>query len=239
MYEFITSFFNSRFCMVKELLLLILLAFFLLPMANAEGAEDPNAKEDYTTITYIHWTDMFDNSYSSTQAEIVMLGDSITHGVNWNELMDKNVIVNRGIGGDITKGFLNRMENIIEINPKKVFLMGGLNDINRNIPISKIYRNYINIIEKLKENHITPLIQSTLYTAKSKANTREVYLNKKIKILNEKLQNYAAEKNIEFIDLNKHLSENETLKNKYTLDGYHLNAQGYSLWRDELKGYME
>jgi hypothetical protein len=31
-----------------------------------------------------------------------MLGNSLTAGVDWNELLDRPDIANRGIGGDIT-----------------------------------------------------------------------------------------------------------------------------------------
>ena len=82
-----------------------------------------------------------------------MLGDSITFGINWNELFNMNII-NRGIGSDTTEGFLSRMENIYAINPKKVFIMGGINDIFKGIEVNQIFSNYIKIIEALKNKNI-------------------------------------------------------------------------------------
>ena len=41
------------------------------------------------------------------QADIVMLGDSMTEFAEWNELLGRNDVVNRGIRGDITEGMLN------------------------------------------------------------------------------------------------------------------------------------
>src|SRR5271165_261445 len=43
-------------------------------------------------------------------ASIVMLGDSLTEGGPWLELTGCPSIVNRGIGGDTTKGVLGRLD---------------------------------------------------------------------------------------------------------------------------------
>ena len=55
------------------------------------------------------------NIYEIKKAEIVMLGDSITFGVNWNELLDNNNIINRGIGSDTTEGFIQRLDYIYKL----------------------------------------------------------------------------------------------------------------------------
>ena len=46
-----------------------------------------------------------------------MLGNSNTYGVDWVELLDREGIINRGIGSDITEGFLNRFM----VQRKKVY----------------------------------------------------------------------------------------------------------------------
>lgn len=41
-------------------------------------------------------------------------------------------VYNRGIGGDVTDGLLERMdESIFDLEPKKVFINIGTNDISR------------------------------------------------------------------------------------------------------------
>lgn len=102
-----------------------------------------------------------------------MLGDSITYGVHWNELLNQPDIINRGINGDTTSGILKRIPSVIKINPHKVFIMAGINDIRQNISINVIYKNYSHIIKTLKQNNITPYIQSTLYTKNKK--TLQIY----------------------------------------------------------------
>jgi len=44
-----------------------------------------------------------------------MLGNSITQGVAWNELLQRPMILNRGISGDNLVGFLHRMKYITRL----------------------------------------------------------------------------------------------------------------------------
>ncbi len=95
----------------------------------------------------------------------VMIGDSITDHGEWNELINRDDIINRGIGGDNTYGVLKRLDNL---NPslKKAFVMIGVNDV----PIWKVnvaYDNYKKIVELLIKKGIEPVIQSTLYMSYS------------------------------------------------------------------------
>lgn len=170
--------------------------------------------------------------YQTQQSDVVMLGDSITCAVSWNELFNYP-IVNRGINGDTTSGFLQRLDEVLELKPKKVFIMGGINDIFQSYSVEEIFQNHKKIIETLKDHQITPYLQATLYTAK-----KENGYNDKVKKLNELLQQYCVENKIAFIDLNKKLSKDELLIQDYTHDGLHLKANAYAIWRDEIMRYI-
>lgn len=169
--------------------------------------------------------------YQTEQADIIMLGDSITFGINWNELFNKPII-NRGIGGDTTTGFLFRIEQVIKLKPKKVFIMGGINDIRRYKEVPYIFSNYKKIITILRKNNIIPYVQSTLLTNDHNYNSKVIELN----IL---LKKYCETNNIQFIDLNKELSKNTLLLEQYTIDGIHLNADGYKVWRELIEDYIK
>ena len=56
---------------------------------------------------------------------IVMLGNSLAFRVNWNELLDRCDIISRGVGGDITEGFLARLDGVIKLHPTICFVNGG------------------------------------------------------------------------------------------------------------------
>lgn len=181
---------------------------------------------------YRWFNDIHTNAYDTKSADIVMLGDSITYNVNWGELLNNTKVVNRGIASDIIEGFLHRLDNIIKLQPKQVFLMGGINDIIMGLSVDDIYSNYIKIIEKLERNNIRSIIQSTLFTTK-------LQYADKVELLNKKLEKYALEQNIDFIDLNKVLSKDKFLLEKYSIDGIHLNAQGYNVWKKAMLPYIE
>ena len=50
--------------------------------------------------------------------DIIMLGNSLTDGAEWNELFNNSHVKNRGIIGDIVQGLYERMEPILKGQPK-------------------------------------------------------------------------------------------------------------------------
>ena len=171
------------------------------------------------------------------QADIVMLGNSITAGINWNELLGRKDIANRGINGDITEGMLNRMNSVLKTKPKVCFFLGGINDLTRRVYPESTTTNIKSIINTLLDNSIKPVLQSIIYTEKRFYDFE--HNNKYVTIINDELKKFATEKNILFLDLNKHLSENNLLKAEYTHDGLHLNAEGYVVWGKIVKDLIE
>ena len=212
-------------------LLTVQLRLFPYPyMIEFKNSLKKSDKDIYKkNIQFLNNVDLY-KIYKTQQTDIIMLGDSLTDNVNWNELFDFPVI-NRGIGADITEGYLHRMEFIYKLKPKKVFLNGGTNDIAFGYSVEEIFSNYKEIMRLLKEKNITVYMQSTVFTRFSEYNI-------KIKELNELLEVYCKENNIIYIDLNKKLSKNDTLIEEYTYDGSHLTAKGYFVWREMIQEYV-
>jgi lysophospholipase L1-like esterase len=111
--------------------------------------------------------------YKNKEYRVVMLGDSITAGVAWNELLGISGIANRGIGSDTTGGILGRLSNIYELNPKICFIMAGINDIGKNIAMEIIINNMTQIIDELENHGIEVIIQSTLYVSDEYGNWKK------------------------------------------------------------------
>jgi lysophospholipase L1-like esterase len=179
--------------------------------------------------------------YKTKQADIVMLGNSLTHGANWNELLGRNSVVERGIPSDVLEGFLHRMQYVYTLKPKICFILGGLNDIYNWIPVEEIYYNYIRIVEGLRRRNIKPVIQSTLYAGKDWGKdwggTPEINAgrNKEVMKLNKLLKDYAKRNNIDFIDLTDEMSTPDNfMRPDLTWDGVHLNAKGFNIWAKEV-----
>lgn len=161
--------------------------------------------------------------------EIVMLGDSITYRGDWKKLLENEHLVNLGIDGDTTSGILNRVNVVVELEPKFVFLMAGINDLCMSIPIEDVFCNYKKILEILKEKNINLIVQGTLITQMSA-------VNKKVESFNKLLQGYCEKKEIKFIDLNRFFSnEDNLLREDLTIDGLHLGQKAYKVWAYKLK----
>ncbi len=171
-------------------------------------------------------------NYRMKQADIVMLGNSITHGANWNELLGRQSISEQGIPGDISEGVLNRLEYVYKLKPQVCFIMVGVNDVFAWIPTENVFQNYVKIIESLKKKNIIPIIQSVLYAAEIQPSAQN--RNVEIAKLNKLLLNYSRENGYEFVDLNKKMSRNNFLKSNLTYDGIHLNGEGFKYWGREI-----
>jgi len=168
--------------------------------------------------------------HETEKADIVVLGDSLTYRMKWNELSDMPII-NRGIDGDTTKGVLYRMDLIYKLHPKKVFIMVGINDIITGHSIEEVFSNYKKILQSLKEKNIIPYVQSTLFTTEDDFNIQ-------VEKLNISLKEYCNSNKIIFIDINEKLAPNNTLIEDYTYDGVHLNDNAYKVWKQEIMKYF-
>jgi lysophospholipase L1-like esterase len=167
---------------------------------------------------------------------IVMIGDSLTQGAEWEEIFPHVTIANRGIGGDTSADILRRMEPIFSVNARKAFLMVGTNDIQAGLTTNEILKNYIDLIESLQVKGIEVYIQSTLECNKSKCGPRLI----KIRELNHQLKAYADIHNLPFININYNLTtESDGLLNKFTNDGIHLLGDGYLIWSKNLAPFMK
>jgi len=166
--------------------------------------------------------------------KIVFIGDSITDGCEWNELLGRNDIANRGINADTTAGVLSRLDSYLKQKPKGIFIMIGGNDINRSVGMDMITSNYLKIIKKIKKNGTPLVVQSTLY---NNFFNRDIF-NAKVKILNDFLITQCNLLSIPYINLNGQLSNSHYLLKCYSNDGIHLNGDGYMVWKNNIMPYI-
>ncbi|MFW5665891.1 MAG: GDSL-type esterase/lipase family protein [Coleofasciculus sp.] len=190
--------------------------------------------------TYHHIRKKMFEQMPNSETEIIFIGDSLTDQGEWAELLGNANIRNRGISGDTTDGVLNRLNEITESQPQKLFLMIGANDLwNEKKPASEIAANYRLILEKIQRQ--TPetqvFIQSLL-----PMNTIDYSIkvnNSDIIAVNRHLQNLAKEFSYTYIDLHQHFTnEQKQLDPLYTIDGVHLNGKGYLNWAKIVNPYV-
>lgn len=178
---------------------------------------------------------------------IVFVGDSITDFFRLNEFFHGIYVINRGIGGDTTDGVLKRLnESVFALLPSKVFLLIGTNDIGENKSDEHIIRNIKEIIDRIREKcPETQIYLQSIYPV-SRVNDKKInkYIvgrrtNERIRRINGELKKIAREKDIVYIDVFSHLTdENGNLKLEYTVEGLHLTIEGYRVCADVLRPYV-
>lgn len=211
-------------------------AVLLTVFVHNSIAQTPYDSLYLTLPAYQQLTAQFESTQLHT-VDIVMLGNSITYGGLWNDLLGRIGVVNRGIGGDNTVGMLHRLHSVYDLHPKICFIMAGINDIYADASVDVIFSNYRKIVDTLRSKQIIPVIQSTLFVNPKWKRAAEK--NREVAALNARLKEYAAENSIDFIDLNAVLSQDDTLLGRFTTDGVHLTAEAYIRWRTLLEPVLK
>lgn len=190
---------------------------------------------------------------NNVNVDFVFIGDSITDFWEINAYLgaSNKIIVNRGIGGDITEFVLKRFDaDVIQLKPKHCILMIGVNDAwdleydpwsNRegmkvDDVISRAYDNIIQMINKAKTNKINLIVCSILptnmiFTNKNKE--RNIYIVE----VNKRLRELCEKENLIYVDYYSEFAEDGQIyvKDGLTMEGLHPNTKGYNIMMRILK----
>jgi lysophospholipase L1-like esterase len=166
-------------------------------------------------------------------AAVVMLGDSITEAAPWDELTSCRSIANRGVGGDTTAGVLARLDGVLRLRPRAVFLMIGVNDIALGVARSATLANYRVILDRLNAANLHTFVAYVLPLARSHAKWRN---NAAITSLNDEIGGLIAGRPATgAVDLRPLVRNGDGyLREDLSYDGLHPNARGYAIWRDAI-----
>ena len=148
----------------------LLLIFLFSIMSNT--AQDVYIQGGGTLMDWAHLK-KYEQSNSELKKindpnRVVFMGNSITEG--WSnfdkDFFINNPFINRGIGGQTTPQMLIRfIPDVVNLNPKAVVILAGINDIAENtgpITLENIAENIISMAEIAKANDIKVLICTTL-----------------------------------------------------------------------------
>jgi lysophospholipase L1-like esterase len=166
-------------------------------------------------------------------AAIVMLGDSLTEGAPWLELTGCRSLVNRGIGGDTTTRVLGRLDEVLKLKPRAVFLMIGVNDISLSIPKSTTIENLRAILDRLERANTQAFLAYVLPVTASYAKKQ---MNASITDLNAAISGVLADHpKTMTIDIRPLMRGSDgALREELSYDGLHLSPKGYAVWRDAI-----
>ena len=218
-------------------------SLFLVCISVSTNAQTITHQKVFDTIPFImehheRRLEQFSEEPMSTGG-ILFLGNSITEGGPWAELLNDPGVVNRGIGGDITYGVLNRLEEIIQRQPSKLFLLIGINDIGNDIPDAVIANNVHKIVVRLQnESPVTQIFVQSILPVNPEYPGFPQHYDKQYHVLmtNQLLYKVALDTKITFVNLFPLFLDNrQRLDSALTGDGLHLNRKGYERWVNHLK----
>ena len=180
----------------------------------------------------------------TSKSDIIFLGNSITNGGEWAELLRNPHAKNRGISGDTTHGVLDRLSTITNGKPSKIFLLIGTNDLSRGKSVDEVAKNVEKIVERVKrESPATKLYVQSVFPVNPKFNKFLGHMNrqKDIAALNAKIKAVVARHGVTYIDVYKSLviPSTDVMNPEYTNDGLHLLGKGYLKWVEVLKPYLK
>lgn len=159
-------------------------------------------------------------------ANIVMLGNSITYSGNWSKVLQRNDVFNAGQPGWTTEQLSWIIKDFITpFKPKLCFFSGGTNDFTLGIPLERVYNNICMVMDSINNVGTIPIFQTPLYQRGAKE--RNLQYDK----LNEMVKKFCQDRNYDFVDLRQYLCADGDIIKKYVLeDNTHLKPEAYPEW---------
>ena len=166
----------------------------------------------------------------SSQADIVLLGDSHIQNGDWGSLLAGRSVLNRGIGWDTTQDVLDRLDEVIARKPRIVVIQIGIVDLRYGRDPATVARNIRAIAGRLREAGIRAYVHSVLPVA---ARLRET-TNERVRAVNDALRADPG-----FVDLHPILVSDGALEPSLTSDGVHLSDPAYAMWARRLAAVLD
>lgn len=183
------------------------------------------------------------------RGRVVFLGDSITDGYRLDEAFPGKPYVNRGISGQTTAQMLVRFyPDVLALKPEAVIILAGTNDIARNNgpQTLEMIQDNIMAMTELAQGHgvkvvlcaLLPINDRTIIPAGGRGGgpTPRPRIQSvqrppaDLLKFNAWLKRYAADKGAAYADYyTATVDAQGFLRDGYTNDGLHPNAEGYAL----------
>lgn len=171
-------------------------------------------------------------NYNEIFKDSIFMGDSISIGLSaYGFLSDSRVDAKVGASTIYAR---SRVNTIAQYNPKKVFLLYGINELSVATSSQSFVDRYRQVVKDLKNKlpDSKIYIQSVLPIAPFVEDNRSDLRNSHLKECNEGLIKMAKEENISYIDIASLL--NESNRNLYAGDGIHFQPKFYIMWLNYL-----
>jgi len=227
---------NPRFLLI--LFAILLMASFVQAqqeMSDWEKAELVRMKTDWPNLARYRAENEKLGLPATGEKRVVFLGNSITEG--WKDISPEffagRSYFDRGISGQTTPQMLVRFRpDVIDLKPKVVVILAGINDIAGNTgpaTLEMIEANIASMSELAKVHGIKVVLSSVLPAYDFPWNPG-VFPAEKIVVLNAWIKKYASDNGFIFLDYySPMVDERKGLKKEYSEDGVHPNKAGYKV----------
>lgn len=195
-----------------------------------------NGRESRNSIYALNRISVFDQLPVHSE-DIVFLGDSILNYGEWHEYLDNVRAKNRAIDGDDTHSILGRLAAVVAGNPRHIIVSCGINNLQRKMTTSQTIHEYNQILSYILLQSpnstvwILPVlpVNAKLYALRIASQFPGVSRprNSDVDTINSFLESLAADTSrVHYVDMPELLSDMGELRDKYTIDGLHLNGRG-------------
>lgn len=173
---------------------------------------------------------------SAERPVAVLMGDSVTDG--WFNadpgFFKDNNLVGRGISGQCTSQMLVRFQrDVVELLPKYVAILAGINDIAHNEGYSSVentFRNIVSMSQIARKNKIRMVLCTIPPAARIVWRTELGDISDQVRWLNDNLRKYAAANRFKLVDYAAVLGNARGVTDaQYSEDQVHPNLEGYKV----------
>lgn len=207
---------------------LLTLALSILPLVTIHAQDWPNLAEFKAANDTL-------SPPVPGEDRVVFMGNSITIG--WLHsvpaFFENKPYINRGISGQTTPQMLLRFrQDVIELQPKVVVILAGINDIAHNtgpMTLEQIMDNLKSMAELARSNGIEPVLSSVLpaYDFPWRPGMEPF---KKVPPLNAMIRAYAEANNIVYLDYFTPMADvRNGLDKTLASDEVHPTVKGYEM----------
>lgn len=160
----------------------------------------------------------------------------------WKDLestFPNEIIINTGFGGSKASDLQTHLfPLVIRLEPSRVFIYEGDNDLWAGVPVAEIMENLDAIVTRLQLTD--PAMEIFLIGAKPSPSRWEKMMN--YQIFNQQLKEYClAKEKLTFVDTWKALTDpaGNPRPELYLEDQLHLNDKGYEIWASLFEPFLK
>ena len=152
----------------------------------------------------------------------------------WKDLdsyFPETQIINTGFGGSQVMDLLVHLESLVlELDPNKIFIYEGDNDVNSGKSTVQIITTYKEVIDKIFQR----LPDSHIYLISAKPSPSRWHLKEKFMDFNQVLEKISnGIPNITYLDVWKPMldKKGDPKADLFVEDNLHMNEKGYDIWK--------